>query len=161
MEESRSVPFSPAQQVNLSVCLPVVPFNAECQAGKPQIAMSKVLVWPDSESKPSLHLQTHTFISLGHLGCDIRSAITNSRNICINSRNKRQWLAVNVWTGVKIFAYYSCNMITCQLSSNQLWHNANTWSHVASRIGVKLWSRVRFQRWVVAHWCHSSTIIRV
>ena len=56
MGESRQVPFLTTQQINLPACSPRCPFNAERQAGKLWMLILKSLVWPDSESNPSLQL---------------------------------------------------------------------------------------------------------
>ena len=58
--EFRQVPIPTAQQVNLPACSPHCPFNAEGQAGKLWIPILKSLVWPDSESNPSLQLKRQT-----------------------------------------------------------------------------------------------------
>ena len=51
--------FSKAQQVNLPACSSHCPCNAERQAGKLQISILKSLVWPCSESNPSLQRIPH------------------------------------------------------------------------------------------------------
>ena len=66
MGKSRSSLFPMAQQVNLSACSLRCPFNADRRAGKLWIAILKSLVWPSSESSPSLLLQRQTLHPFGH-----------------------------------------------------------------------------------------------
>ena len=63
------MPFPTTQQVNLPACSPHCPFNAERQAEKLWIPISKSLVWPDSESNPSQQLQRRTFLPLDDRSC--------------------------------------------------------------------------------------------
>ena len=65
MEESRKAPFPAAQRVNLPACSPHCSFIAERQAGKLRIPILDSLVRSDSESNPSLQLQTRTLLPLG------------------------------------------------------------------------------------------------
>ena len=49
----------------MPACSPHCPFNAERQPGKLWIPILKSLVWPDSESNPSLQLQRRPLFPLG------------------------------------------------------------------------------------------------
>ena len=70
-ETTRKVLF-PTAQVNLPAYSPCCFFNTERQVRK--------LVYPESESNPSLHLQRRTLLPLGHLSLDNRyiSSVTTT-----------------------------------------------------------------------------------
>ena len=81
MEESRLVPF-PTAQVNLPACSTHCFFDTERQAGELRIPIIKSMVWPDSESNPSLQLLRWILLPLGHLSC--YQIKTRSRFLALN-----------------------------------------------------------------------------